>query len=400
MKIINEYISFSEQNNSGIGDMYIYGDIADQKWYDDDVTPVTIRDSLNEMNGFKEVNIHINSYGGSTVAGNAIVAILDNFKRKNPGTQVNAYIEGIAASMGSGIPMACDKVYMNDNGLFMIHKPLTMTMGNADDLAKTIEVLDKTEDTLVRNYMRKFNGSEEQLRQMMADETWMTADEAKGYGFVDEIVQSAQIAASAKGIKISNQEFNQKIADFVKDKYPTIQIEKEEKKLNYNEQLKNFGIDEEQFKGYIENDDVISIVNAAIQSQKQEPVEQFIDKAKAIEFLGCEDITSEQILDYAKKGMNPPDISGIQDKADEYDKIVEDARKEALVNALKAQGETYNESRMKKFLSVLDYKEIMEQNKAWEEQAKKALNAGKRVSSPEQVVSNNVAKENMDDYKF
>src|SRR5699024_8786214 len=107
--------------------MYIYGDIADEKWFDEDVTPKSIRDALSEMGAVKNLDIHINSYGGSCVAGNAIINILDNYRKKN-GTSLNVYIEGIAASMGSGIASVGDKVYMASNSLFMVHRPSTIAI--------------------------------------------------------------------------------------------------------------------------------------------------------------------------------------------------------------------------------------------------------------------------------
>ena len=143
MKVINKYISVSDKSSNGSGEMYIYGDIADEKWYDEDVTPKTIRDALTQMGAVKNLDIHINSNGGSCIAGNAIISILDTYRRKN-GTSLNVYIEGIAASMGSGIASVGDKVYMAYNALLMLHKPLLATIENADDLQKAIEILDNT----------------------------------------------------------------------------------------------------------------------------------------------------------------------------------------------------------------------------------------------------------------
>ena len=399
MNVINKYISFSDKAKNDAGEMYIYGDISDEKWFDEDVTPKSIRDALSEIGAVKNLDIHINSYGGSCVAGNAIINILDNYRKKN-GTSLNVYIEGIAASMGSGIASVGDKVYMASNSLFMVHRPSTIAMGNADDFEKTIQVLEKTEDGLVQNYMRRFKGTEDELRQMLQDETWFTADEAKEWGFVDEVIEGAKIAASAKGIKIGDQDFEQKVADMIKNKYPNIKLEKEEKKLTYDEKLSEFGITEDMFATLdMESDKILNIVEMVKDSVKPEPVVEFIGKETALNELGCEDITAEEVLAYAKAGMHPVDTTEISNKATEYDKIVASAKDTALTWAIKAQGDSYNENRMKKYLDVLDYSEIVAQTDAWKEEAKNIFHAGKRVSARQDSPKQN-DPENINDYKF
>lgn len=399
MKVINKYISFSDKAKNDSGEMYIYGDIADEKWFDEDVTPKSIRDALSELGAVKNLDIHINSYGGSCVAGNAIINILDNYRKKN-GTSLNVYIEGIAASMGSGIASVGDKVYMASNSLFMVHKPLCMAYGNADDLEKTIQVLQKTEDGLIQNYMRRFKGTEDELRQMLQDETWLSADEAKEWGFVDEVVSGAKIAASAKGIKIGEQVFENKVADMIKNKYPDIKIEKEEKKLTYDEKLVEYGITEDMFATLnLESDKILAIVDIVKDSVKPEPVAEFIGKEDALNELGCEDITAEEVLAYAKAGMHPVDTTELSNKASEYDKIVDSAKETALTWAQKAKGDSFNEARVKKYLSVLDYSEIVAQTDEWKDEAKTVLNAGKRVSARQDSPKQN-EPENINDYKF
>ena len=400
MKIINKYISVSDKAVNDAGEMYLYGDIVDEKWWDEEVSPKSVRDALNEFGALKSLNIHLNSYGGSCIAGNAIISILDNYRRKN-GTALNVYIEGIAASMGSGIASVGDKVYMASNSLFMIHKPLSWVAGNADDMKKAIEILDKTEDTLVSNYMRRFNGTEDELRQMMSDETWLTADEAKEWGFVDEIVEGVQVAASAKGIKIGNQVFENKVADMIKNKYPNINLAKEEKNLTYDEKLGQYGITQDVFDSLgLESEKVLELANRVVDATKSEPETPFISKDTAVSELGKEDITAEEVLAYAKDGMHPVDTTEMSKKAQAFDKVLADAKSTALTNAMQAMGDTYNEGRMKKYLDVLDYDEIVAQSDAWKEQAKKTLNAGKRVSARSDFNPLHNEEEDLDKYKI
>lgn len=399
MRVINKYISFSDKAKNESGEMYIYGNITDEKWFDEDVTPKSIRDALSEMGAVKNLDIHINSYGGSCVAGNAIINILDNYRKKN-GASLNVYIDGIAASMGSGIASIGDTVYMANNSLFMVHKPSTMAMGNADDLEKVIQILEKTEDGLVQNYMRRFKGTEDELRGLLADETWLSADEAKEWGFVDEVIEGAKIAASAKGIKIGEQVFENKVADMIKNKYPNINLAKEEKNLTYDEKLGQYGITQDVFDSLgLESEKVLELANRVVDATKSEPETPFISKDTAVSELGKEDITAEEVLAYAKDGMHPVDTTEISNKANEYDKIVASAKETALNWAVKAQGDSYNESRMKKYLDALDYSEIVAQTDAWKEESKKILNAGKRVSVRSDAKPQE-EPENLKDYKF
>lgn len=401
MKIINKYITLDKRNEKeSSAELYIYGDITDTKWFDEDVTPNEIKNSLNSLKDVKTLELHINSAGGSCFAGNAIFNVLDSYRRKN-GIQIHTYIDGLAASMASGLACVGDKVYAAENSLFMYHRPLMMAMGNADDFAKNIEILNKTEDTLIRNYQRKFKGTEQELRDMLAAETWLTAEEAKEYGFVDEIIEPIELTASANGITIRNQTFQSLTADMIKNKYPNITFEKEESKVVYNEALSEFGITKELFDSWKDEDVLLNLAKTISESVKPAVLHstpEFIDKAHALEILGVEDVTADEILNYAKSGMNPPDISEIQNKANDYDKIVDVARAKALVSACKAKGDTYNETRVKKMLDVLNYQEIIDQTKEWDEEAKKQLHAGQRISVPESKIENH-KEVNVNDYK-
>ncbi len=400
-KVINQYMSVSSAEND-IGELHIEGDIADTKWWDDDVTPKDVSDALKDAGAVKTLEVYINSYGGSCVAGNAIVNIIDDYKRKN-GCSVNVYIRGIAASMGSGIAMAGDKVSMANNALFMIHKPIVNAYGNANDLEKTVGVLNKTEEALCKNYMRKFKGTEDELKQLMADETWMTADEAKEFGFVDEITDEVEIAASANGIRVNDNVFDKHVADLMKNKYPNVDLKKkEDKALTYDNKLKDFGIGEDDFAAFdLESDKVMAVAKVV---KEKTAVEPFMDKANVCEALGCEDITAEEVLNYAKIGMNPPTVEPnkeIENKASAYDKIVDKAREKAQSNAVRALGNFYNESRVKKMLAALDYDDIIEQSESWNKQAQEELNAGKRVSVNEASYKNNGGSEIKNEaYKF
>lgn len=376
------------------GELWLYGDISDEKWYDSDVTPGFIRDSLNEMGPVKTLNLHINSYGGSCVAGNTIVNLIDNYKRKT-GARVIAYIEGIAASMGSGITMAADYIYMAENAIFMVHKPFSIAIGNADDMAHEKEVLDKVEDTLVSNYMRHFNGTEDEMRQLMADESWLTADEALTYGFCDEVIEPVQIAASAKGMNINGYDF---AAAKLKDKFKETKAKEMEPMFEYDENLKNFGIGEETFKSFNISSETVLNVLEAIPICDEIKINEFISMDKVKKVLGIE-IDAETVLNLAKAGMEMDHDADAKAKA--YDKLVNGAIDDAIKSGIRAKGDSFNDIKWKKILATLDYDEIIDQKNEWEAEAKLVLKAGKRVSqvnNPDNKPDNSAV--NIDDFKL
>lgn len=382
-------------SNDSEGEIWVYGDITSDKWSDDDVTPTSIRDALDNMGPVGTLNLRINSYGGSVYAGNAIINIIDSYRKKNNVT-VNAYIEGIAASMGSGIPMVADKIYMAENAMMMLHKPYTIVMGNSYDLQKEIDILQKVEEALIKNYMRHFKGTEDELRDMLADETWLTADEALEYGLCDEVIEAVEIAASAKGIMINGKEFR-KDADKIAAKFiPGTPIAKVEppappaepknkpkgvsKVFEYNDKLKDYGIDEDTFKSFeMEADKVLNILENAVTPSRFNEGEIIISESDVTNALGKE-MTIEEVLNFAKAGMEI-DTSAAE-KAKAYDKLVNAAIDDAIKNGIRAKGENFNEAKWKKILNGLDYDEILDQSKEWDDEAKAVFNAGRRVSEP------------------
>ena len=177
-------------------DLYLYGFIGNSVW--DDINPKELIDSISGING-GVIRVHINSEGGSVYGGQAIYNAL-----KNHDSEVEVYIEGLAASMASIIALAGDRVYMADNALYMIHDPWTWTEGSADDLRKTAQQLDKAKETLINVYERKTEKDREEIAELMSQETWFTAQEAKEHGFVDEIIEEIDMAASLKQIDRDN----------------------------------------------------------------------------------------------------------------------------------------------------------------------------------------------------
>lgn len=166
--------------------MYVYGDIVTDRdyWFgspDDVVTREFVKDLNNHPNA-KRINVYINSGGGEVFAAVAMAQQLKKHK-----AEVHTYVEGIAASAATIIAMAGDVRHMTVSGLYMIHLPSSSVRGNKHSLEKGIEVLEKVEDIIRLTYKAKTNLSDEELTQMIDHETWLTAEEAFKYGFINEI---------------------------------------------------------------------------------------------------------------------------------------------------------------------------------------------------------------------
>jgi ATP-dependent protease ClpP protease subunit len=139
----------------------------------------------------QRVHLRINSVGGSVVEGTAIY----NALRRHKGG-LTVHVEALAASMASVVAMAGDEVAIADNALLMIHNPWSMSMGDADDLRKEADVLDKLKSTLVNAYKRKTGMDADEISDMMNEETWLGAEEAVALGFADYIEDGMEAAAS------------------------------------------------------------------------------------------------------------------------------------------------------------------------------------------------------------
>lgn len=128
------------------------------------------------------IHLRINSPGGSVFAARAIEAALREHKAR-----VVVHIDGLAASAASFIAMAGDEIVIAKGAMIMIHKGWTYAYGNADDLGKTVALLNKVDGTLVQTYADRTGQSAEQLTEWMAAETWFTAEESIEHGFADSI---------------------------------------------------------------------------------------------------------------------------------------------------------------------------------------------------------------------
>lgn len=162
--------------------LFLNGTIAEDSWFDDDVTPQLFKEEL--VSGSGDVTVWINSPGGDCVA----AAQIYNMLREYEGN-VTVKIDGIAASAASVIAMAGDKVLMSPVSMMMIHNPMTIAFGDSEEMQKAIDMLKSVKDSIINAYELKTGLSRTKLAHLMDAETWMDAGKAVELGFADEVTK-------------------------------------------------------------------------------------------------------------------------------------------------------------------------------------------------------------------
>ena len=173
--------NWARDEDEGSRILYLDGVIAEESWFDDDVTPKAFKDEL--MAGSGDVVIWLNSPGGDCVAASRIYAMLMDY----PGN-ITVKIDGIAASAASVVAMAGTKVLMAPTSLLMIHNPLTIAIGDTEEMQKAISMLDEVKESIINAYEIKTGLSRAKLSHLMDAETWMNANKAIELGFADGIL--------------------------------------------------------------------------------------------------------------------------------------------------------------------------------------------------------------------
>lgn len=160
----------------------LYGTIAEESWFDDDITPAMFKDEL--FSGAGPVTLWISSPGGDCIAASRIYSMLMDYP-----SEVTVKIDGLAASAASVIAMAGTTVLMAPTALLMIHNPATAAFGDHADMQSAIEMLDEVNQSIINAYEIRTGLSPKQLSRMMDDETWMNAKKAIELGFADGMLE-------------------------------------------------------------------------------------------------------------------------------------------------------------------------------------------------------------------
>ena len=197
-------------------DFYVYGAIVDEKepdWWTGevsktDIDPNDMKNELDELqkNGVKDLNIYINSPGGSVFASSTIVSMLKRF-RTNSGAKIHSYIDGLCASAATYLCMVADDINIYQNSIMMIHKPMSFAWGNTNDFQKEIDTLNTIEnEMMVPMYLSKSTKNEEELKRLINDETWFSGNESDvlfignyfNVNYLDELKEVS--ACTSKGL--------------------------------------------------------------------------------------------------------------------------------------------------------------------------------------------------------
>ncbi|MDF2615357.1 MAG: hypothetical protein K0Q47_12 [Sedimentibacter sp.] len=194
------------------GEIFIYGDIVSYKWWDEDVSANSLIKDVKDLGDISELDIRINSGGGSVFAAAAILSYLRSHKAFK-----TVYIDGLAASAASVIAMAGDKICMPSHAMMMIHNPATIAWGDSREMRKTADTLDKIRDSIVNAYQTKCGKDYETICNLMDEETWMTGKEAVEQGFADVVLDNVEISAyyekdilNVNGLSIESSRFKNK----------------------------------------------------------------------------------------------------------------------------------------------------------------------------------------------
>jgi len=188
LKKIPHNFSVVHDGDNAKSTITIYGIIGDS-WWEDSVSASDIDKAITQA-GSNDLVIHLNSPGGDAFDGIAIYNRLMNHKSKH-NAKITIHVDGWACSAASIIAMAADDLIMGVGAMVMIHQASTIVWGTKVDMLKVAEMLEKLEEGIIDAYMTKANVSREEIRQMVDNETWFTAQEAIDIGFADKVQETS-----------------------------------------------------------------------------------------------------------------------------------------------------------------------------------------------------------------
>jgi len=181
---MNKFWNWVRDEDSGERTLYLCGVIAEESWFDDDVTPAMFKKDL--LSGEGDITVWLNSPGGDMLAASQIYNMLMAYKG-----DVTVKIDSIAASAASVIAMAGKKVLISPTGLILIHDPASVAIGNTDEMRKAIQMLDEVKESIINAYEMRTGLSRARLSHLMSSETWLNANMAIELGFADDLLFKA-----------------------------------------------------------------------------------------------------------------------------------------------------------------------------------------------------------------
>jgi ATP-dependent Clp protease, protease subunit len=185
-------VKFWEFRNSidGIGELVLYGEIANATWWGDETTPTAFKRELDDLGKVVELKVYINSGGGDVFAGNAIYNMLKRLECKK-----TVYIDGLAASIASVVAMAGDEIIMYENSMMMVHNAFAHFCGNAYEFRKMADDLETISKSILATYVSRGTLGAEEMQRLMDAETWITPSDAVNYGLCTKVEGMKKVSA-------------------------------------------------------------------------------------------------------------------------------------------------------------------------------------------------------------
>jgi ATP-dependent Clp protease protease subunit len=205
--------------------LYLNGVIAEESWFEDDVTPAAFKEEL--LSGEGDIIVWINSPGGDCIAAAQIYNMLMDYKGN-----VTVKIDGIAASAASVISMAGAKVLMSPTSLMMIHNPFTIAVGDSEEMQKAIGMLNEVKESIINAYELKTRLPRDKLSQLMDAETWLNANKAVELRFADAIMFKPDEPAVENSFIFSRRAVANSLLDKLKKPIPKQSTEPLYERLN------------------------------------------------------------------------------------------------------------------------------------------------------------------------
>lgn len=191
-----DWIKNQDEGGVEMRTLFLNGEISDESWFGDEVTPGIFRSELEAGEG--PINVWINSPGGDVFAAAQIYNMLMDYPH-----DVTVMIDGLAASAASVITMAGTKVQMSPVAMMMIHNPATIAIGDSEEMKKAIKMLDEVKESIMNAYEIKTGLSRDKISKLMDAESWFNAKKAVELGFADEIMFSGNSTDDASGITVT-----------------------------------------------------------------------------------------------------------------------------------------------------------------------------------------------------
>ena len=210
MKTMKKFYEFKNITPTN-ADLFVYGEIVEENqvdWWTGEKSETAVglmdfKQQLDNIGNVNNLNIYINSPGGDVFTASTMISMLQRIKDR--GTVINAYVDGLSASAASFLMMVANNIYLYKNSTVMVHKPMSIAIGNAFDMQKTIDALDKIEDSVMMPmYMNKAKVTDKEIKKLVDDETWLSATDMLKYFDVTILNEEKVAVASIKSNLFKN----------------------------------------------------------------------------------------------------------------------------------------------------------------------------------------------------